>query len=425
MRVFKFGGAGICNSDRIKNLLDILRKYGVKDLLIVVSAMGKTTNKLEEILHKFLKKEDYITKIDALFLEFSELSKELFSKTHPISELIEDKKNETIALLHKYESEKYNFLYDQVVSQGELITSLIVNAYLKEEGCDINFLDARLVVKTNSDYREATVDWKKTSEKIAQNIQEEKIYLTQGFIAGDDSGYTTTLGREGSDYSAAIFAYCLDARELTIWKDVNGVLNADPRYFENANLLEQISFHEAIELAYYGASIIHPKTIQPLYNKGIPLRVRSFLNIENEGTVVNAGKNLVPDLPCYILKKNQQLLQIASRSFSFIVENDIAEIFKILHQYQMKVNLLHNSAISLSLCVDDRLGDILACIRDLEHKYKVTYIKNITLYTIRNFDEKDFSKRFGHIVPLLKQTKDEVMHFVIDDTGTVNIKSRK
>lgn len=423
MRVFKFGGAGICSADRIKNLLSILQENDVVDLLLVVSAMGKTTNKLENVLYNFLEKGDCKSEIESLFQDFNEVCKGLFPLTHIIFETVESRKNEIFYLLKKYEKESYNFLYDQVVPQGELITSEIIVSYLQKEGIDVSFLDARSLIKTNSENRDASVDWDDTEKNIQNELEANKFYITQGFIASDSQGNTTTLGREGSDYTAAIFAYCMRATELIIWKDVDGVLNADPRYFENTTLLEQVSFHEAIELAYYGASIIHPKTIQPLHSRGIPLRVRSFSNMESSGTVVNNGKALVPDLPCYILKQQQQLLQISSRNFSFIVEDDISEIFKILCKYQMKVNLLHNSAISLSLCIDDRLGDINMCIDALQNKYKIVHTSDVTLYTIRNFKEDDFLKRFGHVLPLLKQTKDDVMHFVVKDI--IKLKSEK
>lgn len=414
MRVFKFGGASICNADRIKNLCAVLQKQGVEDLVVVVSAMGKTTNRLEQVLFKYLQQTDYKTTLDDLFDDFLDVAQTLFSDFQTINAQIQNKKIEILDLLEKYNDSPYNFLYDQIISQGELMTSILIAEYLNEQGLSNTLLNAGTILKTDDSYRDASVDWKLTEKNIKHHIGTSGFYITQGFIAQNEQGYITTLGREGSDYTAAILAYCLDASELVVWKDVDGVLNADPRYFEETSLLEHISFHEAIELAYYGASVIHPKTIQPLYSKNIPLRVRSFLNIESKGTVVSEGKALVPDLPCYILKKNQQLLQISSRSFSFIVENDIADIFAILHQQQMKVNLLNNSAISLSLCIDDSLGDIQACINMLQKNYKVVHKKDVTLYTIRNFNDIDFKYRFGNVRPILKQTKDNVMHFVLD-----------
>lgn len=415
MKVYKFGGASLKDAAHIQNLAEILKKESAERLILVVSAMGKTTNKLEEILESFRKQNgDYKQQLLSLKEDFETVATGLFKRESSIFDTINYLFQKLDATLMENAKKSYNFLYDQVVSFGELMTSELVSAYLNNEGWANELLDARNYIQTDTTYRDATVDWAVTCQNIEKLSGEEKCFITQGFIARDKQGNTTTLGREGSDYSAAIFAYCLDAKDLTIWKDVEGVLNADPRHFSDTVLLNQISFTEAIELAYYGASVIHPKTIQPLHIKGIPLRVRSFLAPSGEGSKISHGQALVPNVPCYILKKKQQLLQVASKDFSFIVENDISDIFKTLHTTQMKVNLLHNSAISLALCIDDRLGDIKECRSILEKKYNITYKEGVTLYTVRNFCEKDFEKRFGAIEPLLRQSKDDVVHVIVE-----------
>ncbi len=413
MRVYKFGGAALADAERIANMALILKEEGTEGLLLVVSAMGKTTNKIEQILSNFLQKKEYKKLLKWLEQEFRDTTKQLFNEENPIFATITKTFQDLEAILIAYQDKSYNFLYDQIVSFGELLTSNLLAAYLNEQGLENTLLDAREYIQTDSIYRDATVDWRETQECIEQLANKQRFYITQGFIAGNKE-QTTTLGREGSDYSGAIFAYCLNAKELVVWKDVDGVLNADPRHFENTVLLEQVSFNEAIELAYYGASIIHPKTIQPLHSKNIPLKVRSFLNAASKGTKISKGKRLVPDVPCYILKEKQHLLQISTKDFSFIVENDIQAIFKILCETQMKVNLLHNSAISLGLCIDDRLGDIKECIAALRATYKVKHQKSVTLYTVRNFSEEDFFKRFGKVRTLLRQSKDDVVHIIID-----------
>lgn len=414
MKVYKFGGASISSAERIANLVAILKSEGAEELLLIVSAMGKTTNKIEAIIESCRAGKAYQKKMVALQGDFEAVAKELFAEEVAILGKIRFLFQRFEAKLVETMETSYNFAYDQIISFGELITSELIAAYLRQEGIVNTLLDARDYIQTDETYRDATVDWAVTCQNIQKLVGDKQCFITQGFISGCKSGNTTTLGREGSDYSAAIFAYCLDAKVLTVWKDVEGVLNADPRHFRDTVLLQQISFSEAIELAYYGASIIHPKTIQPLHSKGIPLKVRSFLAPTGKGSKISHGQALIPNVPCYILKKNQQLLQIFSKDFSFIVENDISDIFRTLHKTQMKVNLLHNSAISLVLCIDDRLGDIEDCVNLLQKRYNVILKESVTLYTVRNFCEEDFNKRFGAVKPLLRQSKDDVVHIIIE-----------
>ncbi len=275
-------------------------------------------------------------------------------------------------------SVQYDFVYDQIVCYGELISTTIVSEYLKSQAIDHTWIDARNYIKTDSTYRDATVNWQETQEKISE-LKPGKLYLTQGFIGTDANNFTTTLGREGSDYTAAIFAYCLNAEKVTIWKDVPGVLNGDPRVFENSTLLNQISYEEAIELAFYGASVIHPKTLQPLQRKEIPLFVRSFLDPDGKGTAVSKGQTLIPAIPCFIVKKNQVLISLSSLDFSFMVEENISEIFRLFHLYQMKVDLIQNSAISFSVCVDNRFNNLEKLIQHLKARFKVDYLTEVSL----------------------------------------------
>lgn len=415
MEIFKFGGASVATADRIKNLYKILQGFDRKDLIVVISAMGKTTNKLEKIVIAHQKGEDYAALIEQVKEDFFVEMRQLFDAKNEIFREVGQRFDAITSLLREYKNQSYNFIYDQVVPCGELISTHFISRYLNENGLMNTLLDARDLIITDATYRDANVDWTSTCKQVNRTANKGKFFITQGFIGGNKEGFTTTLGREGSDYTAAILAYCLDADELDIWKDVPGVLNADPRSFENTTLLQKVSFREAIELAYYGASIIHPKTIQPLHSKNIPLRVRSFLDANAEGTYVGSQERLVPNVPCYILKKEQQFLKVSSKDFSFIVENDISDIFKVLHEYQMKVNLLHNSAVSLSLCIDDRLGDIDACVKALQERYLVDLRDDVTLYTIRNYSHKDFKTRFPNVEPILRQSKDDVVHIILEN----------
>jgi aspartate kinase len=309
-------------------------------------------------------------------------------------------------------SPNYDFVYDQIVSFGELISTTIVSHYFNEIGMKNNWLDVRNFIKTDTTYRDAIVDWEITQNIISKGVDKKSISITQGFLGSDSNSFTTTLGREGSDYTAAIFAYCLSAESVTIWKDVPGVMNADPRFFENAILLNQISYHEAIELAFYGASVIHPKTLQPLQKKEIPLFVKSFINPLLPGTSVSRGKALEPQTSCFIVKKNQLLLSLSSIDFSFIMEENISEIFSLFHQFKMKVSLIQNSAISFSVCLEDKFGNFNELKPVLAKKFKLDFNENVTLYTIRHFDEKASQTVENGKEVLLKQISTETMQIV-------------
>jgi aspartate kinase len=302
--------------------------------------------------------------------------KELFpAKTDPIYKRIDTLFEEVRGFLAWNKSPNYSFVYDQVVCYGELMSSSVLSAYLNSQQVKNEWLDVRTCIKTGNVYRDAIVDWDLTCSSIIKQIDSKKLYVTQGFIGSDENNFTTTLGREGSDYSAAILAYCLDATSVTIWKDVPGVLNADPRYFENAELLKSVSYREAIELAFYGASVIHPKTLQPLQRKEIPLHVKSFIAPKEEGTTVGKGKGIHPKVPCFIVKKDQVLMKLSSLDFSFIVEDSMSELFKLFHKYRTKVELIQNSAISFSVCIDNKFKKLDDLLLELKNKYNVVVTK--------------------------------------------------
>jgi aspartate kinase len=415
MKIFKFGGASIKDSEGLRNMARLIQGTGYKDILIVVSAMGKMTNAFEKISDAFFyKKDELVPLIDNVKAFHHNIAAQLFnSKSHTIFLEMESIFLEMTDFMKSSESKDYNYVYDQIVSRAELVSTKIVSQFLNDVGINNTWIDVRDFIITNSDYRDAKVDWKKTEKNITTQIAPNKLYVTQGFIAKDEQGSTTTLGREGSDYSAGIFAYCLNAESLTIWKDVEGVLNADPRYFKEVALLEQISYTEAIELAFYGASVIHPKTLQPLQKKEIPLFVKSFVNPENKGTVVTRGTKIIPEIPCFIVKKDQILLSISSLDFSFIVEQNISEIFDFLHKYKMKVSLIQNSAISFSVCMEDKYQNISELLEALKIKFNLEFYKEVTLLTIRHFNEDAIKKIEHNKKVLLKQLTRETVQIVI------------
>jgi aspartate kinase len=414
MRIFKFGGASVNDATGVQNVYNLLQQTGYDDVLLVVSAMGKTTNAFEVVV------TDYFAKSAALKSSVQEVKK---YHNQILLDLFDDDKHHVFANVNKLfgelefflsqnKSPNYNFVYDQIVSYGELLSTTILAHYMNFMDMTTNWLDVRNFIKTDDLYRDANVDWELTQKNISKNVKKKALNITQGFLGSDENNFTTTLGREGSDYTAAIFAYCLNAESVTIWKDVPGVMNADPRYFENARLLNQISYREAIELAFYGATVIHPKTLQPLQRKEIPLFVKSFINPTLPGTSVSKGADLEPHLPCYIVKKNQLLISLSSIDFSFIMEENISSIFLLLHDYKMKVHLIQNSAISFSVCVDDKFGHFNELKAILSKKFKVSYNENVSLYTIRHFDEKATKIVEQGKTILLKQVSRETMQIV-------------
>ena len=414
MKIYKFGGASVKDAEGIKNVHRLLRNEGFKNILIVISAMGKMTNAFEKIINSYHQKTDdlqqniafvrdyHLTIIDALF----------DNKAHPVFTEVEQLFKKLNNFMATNKSTDYNFIYDQIVGYGELLSTKIVSAYLNDVEIENQWIDVREYIKTDNSYRDAYVNWEETSKNISK-LNPEKLYITQGFLGADTQGNTTTLGREGSDYTAAIFAYCLSADSLTIWKDVEGVLNADPRFFKNAQLLHQISYSEAIEMSFYGASVIHPKTLKPLENKNIPLYVRSFYSLKLSGTTVGKGHDLYPEVPCFILKQDQILVSISALDFSFMVEYNLSDIFRILHDNKLKVNLIQNSAISFSVCIDDKFNHFEHFLAALKSKYKVMYVKNVSLYTIRHATENAIEEIEQKGEVLLKQATKGTVQVVL------------
>ncbi|MGB5190334.1 aspartate kinase [Robiginitalea sp.] len=415
MRIYKFGGASVKDAEGVRNLVRVLRETGTEKTFLVVSAMGKMTNALEAAVNAYFEDKDALTSaLEAVESFHLEILRELFpSEGHRVYREVRKLFEEVRGFLSWNKSPKYAFVYDQVVGYGELLSTRIISEYLNEQEIENALLDIRRYIKTDSNYRDVRVDWTKTQKEIAALSGSSKLYITQGFLGSDDNNFTTTLGREGSDYTAAIIAFCLNAESVTIWKDVPGVLNADPRYFEKPRLLNRISYREAIELAFYGATVIHPKTLQPLQRKEIPLYVKSFLNPLNPGTHVGKGIALEPKIPCFILKKNQVLMKLSSLDFSFIVEENISEIFKLLHDYKMKVDLIQNSAISFSVCFDNRFGQLPELLQHLKGKYRVKHHEGVSLYTVRHFDSKAIASLLNGRDVLLEQRGKETVQLVI------------
>ena len=414
MKVFKFGGASVKNAESVKNVAQILQSEGTENTIVVVSAMGKITNAFEAVIDAYYNKTNKLSENLGVIEEYhKKVINDLFDNEDPIYKEIDILLGELSWFLARNTSQRYNYVYDQIICFGELISTRIISAYLTKIGIENNWFDVRNFIKTDSNYRDAKVDWDLTQKIISNKLDATKLNITQGFIAANDTENTTTLGREGSDYTAGIFAYCLDAENVTIWKDVPGVLNADPRVFTDTTLLEQISYEEAIEMAFYGASVIHPKTLQPLERKDIPLLVRSFVNPEETGTRVSKGVRLVPSIPCFIVKKNQVLVSISALDFSFMVENNISYIFQKLHEYQLKVNLIQNSAISFSVCIDDKFNNFDAFYDELKTQFKLDVHKGIDLYTVRHFDDVSVSSIESKGDSLLTQVNKDTIQIVL------------
>jgi aspartate kinase len=393
MRVFKFGGASVKDANSVRNVASILERFKNEKLIVIISAMGKTTNALEEILETYWKGNANCNQlIDQLEQFHEEILGDLFA-----SNGIEIKSDlasifKTLATKTASKpSDNYNFEYDQIVSLGEVISTRIVHAFLNKSGIESKWLDAREVVSTNDKWREAKINWSTSEEKIKSAVSDRlagnsTIIISQGFIGHTSEGFTTTLGREGSDFSAAIFAYILEASDVTIWKDVPGMLNADPKWFDNTILIEKISFREAIELAYFGASVIHPRTIQPLKIKNIPLHIKSFLNPSEKGTIIQSSESDDSNIPSFIFKMDQVLISLSPRDFSFVIEENLEEIFAYLNSEGIRMNIMQNSAVSFSFCSDKSRIDIDKLISRFETEYIVKYNEPLELVTIRHYD---------------------------------------
>ena len=394
MKVFKFGGASVNSADAVRNMAQVVQSHlESKPLMVVVSAMGKTTNLLEKLVPGSADVSSANALRKQLEVYHLDIAKSLIPNDKTIIKKIQDllhQLDNTIVSLQP-DAAHYNYNYDQVVSFGEIISTTIIAEYLNHLGINTLWSDARQLIQTDNHYREGRVDWQAsetaTKTLLAVSIT-YNVILTQGFIGGTVDHKTTTLGREGSDYSAAILAYCLNAESVTIWKDVPGFLNADPKFFADTVKISQIPYNEAIELAYYGASVIHPKTVKPIQNKGIPLFIRSFITPEAEGSSIGDYKTIVPETPLYIFKNNQILLSILPRDYSFIAEDNLQVIFGILSKIGIRVNLMQNSALSFSICIDNNPQLINPLIEELKSMFRVRYNENLQLITIRYYTQE-------------------------------------
>ena len=418
VQVFKFGGASVKDAPAIENLQNILRRYPDEHLVVVISAMGKTTNFLEKLLSAYHHKSG---NVDALVDELQQQHEQVAIQLVPDPGSILDRLRKLFAELRMRlsiePSGNYDFDYDQIVSFGELLSTTLISGYLNIAGIANVWLDARRLVRTDSTYREGVLDWETSCQQIRATVsdcfaRQSRVVLTQGFIAGTAEHLTTTLGREGSDYSAAIMAYALDAKNVTIWKDVPGLLNADPKRFPEAVKLDRIPYEEAVELSYYGASIIHPKTLKPLQNKQIPLYVKSFFYPDDAGSVIT-NCPLNTDIPSYIVKDHQTLITIFPKDFSFIAVDNLSEIFAVLSRYRVRINLMQNSALSFSICSDVEPDRLRRCIECLQNQYKVKYNEDVQLFTIRHYTQEAVDKVIGQREMLVRQTSRATIQFVV------------
>ena len=394
MIVFKFGGASVKDAKAVKNVANVLSMYPNEKIVVIVSAMGKTTNLLEEVVNALWSKDiaSFNYYVNEALKYHLGIVDQLFSEPHKaVMNFLEATFNNLLDKSKSPLSSNYDFEYDQIVSLGEVISTYIVEAYLVDQTFEAAWLDARKLIRTDSTYRNGTVNWELTQQSISETVpalfKTSKILITQGFIGGSNEKNTVTLGREGSDYTAAIFAYCLDAQSVTIWKDVPGMLNADPKWFDNTVKLNQISFQEAIELAYYGATVIHPKTIKPLQNKSIPLYVKSFVDPSLDGTIISQSTEFDTLVPSFIFKMNQVMFAITPKDFSFIAEENLRQIFDCISSNGVQINMMQNSAISFDFVVDAKPVILDQLTADLSLNYEVNIVQDLELVTIRHYDQ--------------------------------------
>lgn len=416
MKIFKFGGASVNSVDRIKNLKNIVQEYSNEPLVIIVSAMGKTTNGLEKVVNAFYKgnKEEALELFNIVKNQHLTTAKYLlvFKYNECVAQL-NDFFTEVEWLLHDKPVRSYDYYYDQIVCIGELFSTCIISHFLNEEKISNQWLDVRDLLRTDNNFRDAGVQFDFSSERIKQAIEQYpgNITITQGFIGATDDNESTTLGREGSDYTAAIFANILNAESLTIWKDVEGVMNADPKAFSEAQLINELNFNEVIEMAYYGAQVIHPKTIKPLQNKGIPLLVKCFLDPELAGTIIHNKqvKNLPPII---VVKANQVMMHLKTKDFSFIGEAPMSRLYEIFGLLKVKPNLIQTGAISLQLCLDDHDEKINQLASECSILFDVQVEKQLNLLTIRHYNVEIMNELLNNKDILLEQKTKETLQCI-------------
>lgn len=419
LKVFKFGGASVKDAQAVKNVGKVIQLYD-EPLVIVISAMGKTTNALEELVNAYYFKDGEVSiQLEKVKKFHFDIMNELFdNKNHQIFTDIHNTFVEIEWEIEEVPQRTYDYVYDQIVSVGELLSTKIVSAYLNEVNINNHWIDARALIQTDNSYRKANVDWKLTTELIQSTIpkvikDDNKYVITQGFIGASSENFTTTLGREGSDFSAAILAHCLGAESVTIWKDVPGMLNADPKWFDDTQQLEHISYHEAVELAYYGATVIHPKTIKPLQNKKIPLYVKSFIAPKLKGTLIDEHTEGDKLIPSFIFKMDQVLISISAKDYSFIVEDNLSQIFSQLSAHKITVNMMQNAAISFSICIDFNPFTTMGFIEELQKDYHVLYNKNLELVTVRHYDDATIRRVTANKDILVEQKSRNTARFVM------------
>lgn len=422
MKVFKFGGASVKDAPAIENLKSILQRYENEKLVVVISAMGKTTNFLEKLLDAYCHAPE---KVESLLAELrarhERVAEELMGAGNPFIPHSERLFTLLAEQLRRPTSDNFDYDYDRIVSFGELLSTTLISTYLNYQGLNVQWLDARQLVRTDNTYREGHVDWTVTQKLVCNTInpyfqnRTSGMVLTQGFIAGTAENQTTTLGREGSDYSAAILANTLDAESVTVWKDVPGILNADPKRFPNAVKIDTLTYHETVELAYYGASVIHPKTLRPLHNKRIPLFVKSFFQPDDDGSAITQTAD-IKEIPSYIVKDDQLLISVSPRDFSIIGVENLSKILDILSQYRVKINLIQNSALTFSVCTDNVPMRLQPCIEALQEEFVVKFNENIRLVTIRHYDEeseKTVLRMFAGEEVLIRQNNRHTIQIVL------------
>jgi aspartate kinase len=414
-KIFKFGGASVKDADAVRNLKKILENYKDEKLIVVISAMGKMTNQLEKLLDSWYYDADSVSANYEIVKNYHlEIAAQLEHEPGEISSVLLPILERLLEILSGENSNHYEKDYDNIVSFGEYLSTKLISTYLNLNGVENEFACAIHLIKTDDSFREGKIDWENTKLLIREFVAKhsDKTIITQGFIGGTLNDEVTTLGREGSDFSAAIIAYCLDAEDVTIWKDVPGLLNADPKFFPNAIKLNEISYQEAIELAYYGATIIHPKTIKPLQNKKIPLFVKSFLKPKDEGSVISDVEPLVK-IPSYIFKTEQILISIFPKDFSFIDAENLTKIFSFIAKNRLKINLMQNSAVSFTICIDNKPNRFINLLKDLKMDFAVKYNMNVKLITIRHYTPEAIEKVIGNQSVLLEQKSRSTLQVVI------------
>lgn len=416
MKVFKFGGASVRDAAAVRNVGEILGRFKGEQIAIVVSAIGKTTNALERVVSHFYRQDgDAFAALKEVKDLHYQLLSELFEAGDPVFDAINDTFVEIEWIIEEEPQESYDYLYDQIVSIGEFLSTKVLAAYLNRIGLPTTWLDARDVILTDNTYREAQVQWETTVRQAQQHIPallEKGFVLTQGFVGGTSENFTTTLGREGSDYTAAILSYCLDAESMTVWKDVPGILTADPRLFKNVTKLDRLSYREAIEMTYYGAKVIHPKTIKPLQNKNIPLLVKSFIEPDGKGTMISDMiEQRYP--PMVVVEKDQVLLHVSRRDFSFVDEESLSELFTLFKNYRVRVNLMQNSAISFSICINNQPERIAALLAALDAQYKVIKDEGLELITVRHYRTDQLAELKRNKMVLLEERIPRTIQLVV------------